>query len=81
MTAIYGEQESLLHLGKRDGVGGERGDGWGRTGASAQRVQRFAALQNNDGEQQHAERQQKSADSFHTASYTGESARGPTGGT
>jgi len=49
MTAIHGEQESLLHLGERDALDGKRGNGWGRTGASAQRVQGFAALEEKHG--------------------------------
>ena len=81
VTAVHGEQETLLHLGERDGVGGERGNGWGRTGASAQRVQCFAALKDQHGEQQCAERPQRSADWFHTASYTGEGGRGLDRGT
>jgi hypothetical protein len=81
VTAIHGEQESLLHLGERDDAGGERGNGWGRTGASAQRVQCIAALKQKHGEQQRAERPQRSADSFHTVSYTRERGRKSIGGT
>jgi hypothetical protein len=70
MTAIHGEQESLLHLREGDGGRRERGNGRGGTGASAQGIQGVAALQDKQGEQQHAERSQSRVNSFHTASYT-----------
>lgn len=70
MTAIHGEQESLLHLRECDGGGRERGNGRGGTGASAEGIQRVAALQDKHGEQQHAEGAQRSVNSFHIASYT-----------
>lgn len=69
MSPIHGEQESLLNLRECDGGGRERGNGRGGTGASAKGIQGVAALQDKDGEQ-HAERSQKSGNSFHAASYT-----------
>jgi len=65
VTAIDGEQESLLHLRERDGGVRERGNGRGGTGASAQRIQGVAALQSKHGEQQRAEESQTSVNSFH----------------
>lgn len=38
MTAIHGEQESLLHLHKCDSSGRERGNGRGGTSASAEGI-------------------------------------------
>ena len=70
MTAIHGEQESLLHLCERDGGGRERGNGRGGTGASAEGIQGVTALQHKHGEQQRAEGAQSSMNSFHIASYT-----------
>ena len=70
MTAIHGEQESLLHLRERDRRGRERGNGRGGTGASTEGIQRVAALQDKHGEQQRAERPQRRVNSVHTASYT-----------
>jgi len=70
VTAIHGEQESLLHLRECDGGGRERGNGRGGTGASAEGIQGVAALQDKHGEQQRAERSQRSVNSFHAASYT-----------
>jgi len=75
MTAIHSEHKSRLHLGESDGVGGERRDGWRGTGASAQRIQCIAAWKDKNGEQQRAERPQRSVNSFHSASYTGEAGR------
>ena len=70
MTAIHGEQESLLYLRECDGGGRERGNGRGRTGASAEGIQGVAALQDKHGEQRRAEQPQRSVNSFHIASYT-----------
>jgi hypothetical protein len=70
VTAIHGEQESLLHLRECDGGGRERGNGRGGTGASAEGIQGVAALQDKHCKQQRAERSQRSLNSFHTASYT-----------
>jgi len=54
VTAIHGEQESLLHLREGDGGDRERGNGRGGTGASAEGIQGVAALQYKHGEQQRA---------------------------
>jgi hypothetical protein len=70
VTAMYGEQESLLHLRKCDSGDRERGNGRCGTGASAEGIQGVAALQYKHGEQQRAERSQRSVSSSHTASYT-----------
>jgi hypothetical protein len=70
MTAIHSDQESLLHLRECDGGGRERGNGRGGTGASAEGIQGVAALQDKHGEQQRAERSQRSVNSFHIALYT-----------
>ena len=70
MTAIHGEQESLLRLRECDGGGRERGNGRGGTGAAAEGIQGVAALQDKHGEQQRADWSKRSVNSFHTASYT-----------
>ena len=69
MTAIHGEQESLLHLREGDGCGRQGGNGRGGAGTSAEGIQRVAALQDKQGEQERAELSPRSVNSVHTAPH------------
>ena len=70
MTAIHGEQESLLHLRECDGGGRERRNGRGGTALPQRGFKALQPCKTRHGEQQRAERSQRSVNSFHTASYT-----------
>jgi hypothetical protein len=69
MTAIHRENKALLHFSKSNRDRGKRPDDRGWPGTAAQRIERVAALENQQGEQDGAERSQESADLFQAASY------------
>jgi hypothetical protein len=69
LSAIHGEKKARLNLSERNRVGGKRTDVRTGAGASAQRVERIAALEDQHGQQNHAEKAQGSTNWSHRASY------------
>ena len=69
LAAVHREDISLLHLSERNRAGGERCNDRTWASASAQGVERIAALKNQQSQRDCNELQQEGTDSFHSRSY------------